>query len=99
MGSNLSAMKKKYTKINNLSISNDLLDFINNELLKDTKVSPEKFWFGFDKAVHELAPRNKELLQIRDDLQKKIDNWHIKNNNFFLFTLEFKSIVSHLYLK
>ena len=26
-----------------------------------------------------LAPKNKKLIQIREDLQKKIDNWHIKN--------------------
>ena len=96
MGSNLSAMKKKYTKINNLSISNDLLDFINNELLKDTKVSPEKFWFGFDKAVHELAPRNKELLQIRDDLQKKIDNWHIKNKGNQINLDEYKEFLKEI---
>ena len=64
-------MKKQYTKINNLSVSNELLNFINNELLKDTKISPEKFWQGFDKAVHELAPVNKKLIKIREDLQKK----------------------------
>ena len=72
-------MKKRYTKINNLSISNDLLEFVNNELLKDTKILPEKFWLGFDKAVHELAPRNRELIKIREDLQKNIDVWHSKN--------------------
>ena len=33
-------MKKRYTKINNLSISNELLEFVNNELLKDTKILP-----------------------------------------------------------
>jgi len=75
----MSAMKKQYTKINNLSVSNELLNFVNNELLKDTKITQGKFWEGFDKAVHELAPKNKELIQIREDLQKKIDNWHIKN--------------------
>ena len=64
-------MKKQYTKINNLSVSSDLLDFVNNELLKDTKILPENFWSGFDKAVHELTPKNKELIKIREDLQKK----------------------------
>ena len=71
MGS-MSAMKKQYIKINNLSVASELLNFVNNELLKGTKISPEKFWLGFDKAVHELAPRNKELINIRDDLQKKL---------------------------
>ena len=72
-------MKKQFTKINDLSVSDELLNFINNEILKDTKISPEKFWLGFDKAVHELTPINKELIQTRENLQKKIDNWHIKN--------------------
>jgi malate synthase len=53
-------MKKQYTKIHNLSVSNELLNFINNELLKDTKISSEKFWKGFDKVIHELSPKNKE---------------------------------------
>ena len=56
-------MKKKYTKINNLSISNELLEFVNNELLKNTKILPQDFWIGFDKAVHELAPKNKKPIK------------------------------------
>ena len=62
---------KQYTKIYNLSVSNKLLNFVNEELLKDTNISSEKFWEGFDRAVHELAPKNKDLLKIREDLQKK----------------------------
>ena len=77
----MSAMEKKYTKINNLSVSNDLLNFVNTELLNNTKLSTEKFWFGFDKAVHELAPINKQLIKTREDLQKKIDAWHIANKS------------------
>ena len=75
----MGAMKEQYTKIHNLSVSNKLLNFVNEELLKDTNISSEKFWEGFDKAVHELAPRNKDLLRIRENLQKKIDAWHIEN--------------------
>ena len=94
------AMKKLYTKINNLSVSSELLEFINNELLKNTKVSPEKFWLGFDKAVHELAPRNKELIQIRESLQTKIDNWHIENKGNQINQIEYKKFLKEIgYLK
>jgi len=64
-------MKKKYTKINNLSVSNELLNFVNDELLKDTGISSQNFWKKFDNVVHSLAPRNKELIKIRETLQKK----------------------------
>ena len=72
-------MGKNYLNVNNLKVSSVLLKFVNEELLLDTNITPEKFWSGFDKAVHELAPKNKELLKIREELQKKIDEWHIKN--------------------
>ena len=69
-------MKEKYKIINNLSVSESLLNFVNNELLTETKIKKENFWKGFDKYVHELAHKNKELLEIREKLQKKIDDWH-----------------------
>ena len=93
-------MKKKYIKINNLSVSSDLLNFINNELLKDTTISPENFWKGFDKIVHELSPINRELIKTRDELQKKIDAWHIKNKGNEINIDEYKKFLKEIgYLK
>ena len=96
----MSAMKEQYTKIHNLSVSNKLLNFVNQELLKDTNISSEKFWEGFDRVVHELAPKNKDLLKIRDDLQKKIDNWHIANRGNEINLEEYKKFLKEInYLK
>jgi malate synthase len=93
-------MKKRYTKINNLSISSELLEFVNNELLNDTKILPENFWRGFDKAVHELAPKNRELIKIREDLQKNIDVWHTKNRSNKINLEEYKKFLKEIdYLK
>ena len=52
-------MSKNYQNVNNLKISEELLSFVNKELLKDLDISSEKFWKGFDKAVHDLAPKIK----------------------------------------
>ncbi len=67
------------TEKNGLKISTKLYDFINNEAIPGTNIKPDKFWNSFEKAVHELAPLNKNLIQKREDIQKKIDDWH-KNN-------------------
>ena len=72
-------MTSKYVSINNLKIAEDLLFFINNELLKDTEISQENFWSGFDKSLHELAPKHRKLLEKRKDLKKKIEEKSIKN--------------------
>ena len=89
-------MKKQYTKIHNLSVSNKLLNFVNEELFIDTNISSEKFWEGFDKAVHELAPRNKNLLTIREDLQKRIDDWHIANRSNEINLEEYKKFLKEI---
>ena len=69
-------MAKKYVFIGQLSIASELLDFVNNELLPGTGISKKKFWYGLDKCAHELATKNKNLLEFREILQKKIDIWH-----------------------
>ena len=90
----------KYQSVNNLKVSEKLLSFVNDQLLNDTKITPKNFWSGFDKAVHELAPRNKELIQIRDDLQKKIDHWHIQNKGNKIDINKYKSFLKKIeYLK
>ncbi|MBD1156644.1 malate synthase G [Pelagibacterales bacterium SAG-MED20] len=96
----MGAMKNQYTKIHNLSVSNKLLNFVNEELLKDTNISSEKFWEGFDKTVHELAPKNKNLLRVREELQQKIDNWHIANKGNEINLEEYKKFLKEIgYLK
>ena len=93
-------MQDNYEKVNNLSISKKLLNFVNEELLKDSKISPKKFWSGFDEMVHELASRNKELIEIRKDLQKKINAWHIKNKGNPIEIEEYKKFLKKInYLK
>ncbi len=93
-------MPDKYHSINNLKVSEKLLNFVNDDLLEGTGVSPENFWLGFDKAVHELAPKNKELIQIRKNLQTKIDNWHIKNKGNDIDIEQYKNFLKEIgYLK
>ena len=93
-------MKTKYEKVHNLKVSNNLLTFVNRELLKDTNITPEKFWSGFDKSVHELAPKNKELLGIRENLQDKIDEWHLKNRGNKINSNEYQNFLKEIgYLK
>ena len=93
-------MKEKYIKIKNLSISDKLLNFVNNELLPGTEVKKENFWGGFDKCVHELAPKNKALLEIREKLQTSIDSWHKDKKNEEFDSKKYKQFLKKIgYLK
>ena len=93
-------MSEKYETIKNLKVSEKLFSFINNELLSDTHISPEKFWLGFDNVVHELSPINRKLIEIRKDLQNKIDDWHIQNKGNEIKIDEYKKFLEKIgYLK
>ena len=67
------------TEKNGLKINTKFLDFVNNEIIPGTNIKSDEFWTNFGKIVHELAPLNKKLIQKREDIQKKIDDWHKKN--------------------
>ena len=93
-------MQEKYIKINNLKVSKKLSNFVSDELLKGTDVPVKNFWLGLEKTLNELAPKNKELILIRENLQKKINNWHIKNKGKEFDLIEYKKFLSEIgYLK
>ena len=62
-----------------LKIDQALYDFINSEAAPGTGVEPKTFWDGFADLVHDLAPKNRALLEKREALQKTIDRWHKEN--------------------
>ena len=79
-----------------LQVDKELYDFINNEALPGTGVSPEAFWSGFDRLVHDLAPRNRELLATRDDLQAKIDDWYQENRDQPIDLPDYKAVLQEI---
>ncbi|MGF6147227.1 Malate synthase G [Kingella potus] len=73
-------MAYSYIPAAGLQIDSHLYRFISEELLaKHPRVQAQDFWQGFAALVAEFAPRNRELLARRDEIQQKIDQWHKEN--------------------
>jgi len=62
-----------------LQVAANLQRFIEDEVLAGTGVEAAAFWSGFDRLVHDLAPKNRALLAERDRLQAELDTWHKAN--------------------
>ncbi|MGR3496781.1 malate synthase G [Citreimonas sp.] len=59
-----------------LQVDAQLARFIEDEALPGTEVAADAFWQGLSDLAHGFGPRNAELLAIREDMQRKIDQWH-----------------------
>ncbi len=66
------------TSKNDLKISTKLFNFINEDVLPGLNINSDEFWAKFSVSVHELEPLNKKLLKKREEIQKKIDEWHLE---------------------
>ena len=65
---------KEYTSVGSLYVSKELLKFVNNEVLRGTKIKPKNFWSGFEKSLHVLKPKNENEKYLIKDAQNKIIN-------------------------
>jgi len=61
-----------------LKVAPELTRFIEEEAVVGVEASAGAFWDALAGLVRELGPRNRALLEKREDLQAKIDAWHLE---------------------
>ena len=86
-------MSDNYIAKGSLSVSTKLDAFLTLEVLPDINITPDNFWNSLEAIVNEFGSRNRELLELRETLQKKIDDWHLAHKDQLH---EFKSYKSFL---
>ncbi|KZY60982.1 malate synthase G [Oleiphilus sp. HI0071] len=79
-----------------LQVAKELFDFVNDKAIPGTGVDQEAFWSGFSAIANELAPRNRELLAKRDDIQAKIDAFHAERQGQDLDFAEYKAFLKDI---
>ena len=66
---------------NGLHVDQVLADFIETQALPGSGVEPEQFWTGLSSLLEGFAGKNRKLLKTRDNIQKKLDDWHIAHRD------------------
>ena len=59
-----------------LAVAPVLHRFVEEEALPGLDVEPARFWQGLADLFHDFAPRNRTLLERREELQSALDAWH-----------------------
>ena len=68
-------------KIGGLSVDEGLYGVVRDEISPGTGVDPQTFWERLGEIVRDLGPKNRALLEERDTLQKRLDEWHRDRRN------------------
>ena len=64
-------------EVGQLKIDEGLHRLIQDEIAPGTGVEADAFWTSLGEIVADLAPKNKALLNKRDTLQQRIDEWYL----------------------
>ncbi|MBT6423286.1 MAG: malate synthase G [Porticoccaceae bacterium] len=78
-----------------LQVAKPIHDLVNQAILPGTGVSESAFWVGFAAILAEFGPRNRALLDKRDQLQAQIDQWHSANSDGFEFA-QYKAFLQEI---
>jgi malate synthase len=60
-----------------LSVAPELRDFVRDEALPGSGLEESAFWSRVAAILTEFVPRNRVLLERREELQAQIDRWHL----------------------
>jgi malate synthase len=62
-------------------VADCLHNLVNHDVLPGLNIDPQDFWKAVADVLNEFIPRNKALLDVRNELQLKIDAWHLAQEN------------------
>lgn len=66
--------------VGGLNVDSGLYAFVNEQALPGTGIDQSKFWTDLETLVTDLAPKNLALLEKRDELQAKMDEYYKANS-------------------
>ena len=80
----------------NIKINSNLCNFVNTEGLNGLHISSEDFWNGFSDIVDIYYKKNNDLLDRRENLQSKINEWHVTHRGKDIDLEEYKKFLKEI---
>ena len=88
--------KKNEIKEISLKISPALEEFVRSEMLPGLSISENYFWSSFENLLNKFQQRNKDLLDLRKQLQAKINGWHLERKDKDINIGEYKDFLEDI---
>ena len=79
-----------------LRVAAILDELVADKILPGTDIETDAFWQSFETILNDLAPKNAALLTKREDLQTKIDAWHIARQGQQIDAAEYRAFLTEI---
>ncbi|MBM2576960.1 malate synthase G [Jannaschia sp. Os4] len=79
-----------------MQVAAEMARFVEEAALPGTGLEAGAFWDGFASLVRDLAPRNAELLRVREEMQAKLDAWHRERRGRAHDAAAYKAMLSEI---
>ena len=73
-------MPVSYQNFGRIDVDGALAEFISSRLAPGTGIAPEQFWTAFAEIADRFQPHVQACRDERDDLQARIDAWHLSED-------------------
>jgi len=83
-------------QVSGLQVSQAIHDLVKHEIIPGTGIDLEAFWQSFSAIIDEFAPKNRQLLKKRDQLQAQIDTWHQQHSGRAHNPREYKAFLTEI---
>ena len=83
-------------EIGGLKVNEALYRLVKNEIAPGIGVDADAFWISLGKIVRDLGPKNRELLEKRNSLQKQIDAWYLARKGQPIDRSEYKAFLTEI---
>ena len=85
-----------FVQAGRLSVAQVLHAFVECVALPGTGISAAAFWSGLADLIHDFGERNRQLLDVRDGLQSRIDAYHASRIGEALNISEYESFLREI---
>jgi malate synthase len=83
-------------QVGGLKVHPSLYDLIRQEIAPGTGIDPHAFWASLGAIVRDLGPKNRRLLERREALQARIDEWHRRHQGQAVDEEEYQALLREI---
>ena len=82
--------------VGGLNIDEGLYHLVKDEIAPGTGVDADAFWVALGAIVADLGPGNRALLEKRDALQRRINEWHLQHQGPSIDAAEYRTFLTEI---